>query len=158
MTQEQKERIIEMLLKSGKVQIDQLSVGDHNTLNHYSKEEQPKPREKKEMPLPDVIATAVLRVQDLFWGNCSYAVLFCVFRDCYIYHDNRSRYEREMGLLPYEEQPDYQCTTGVVSSTINDNKYMELHIDKWKKNNASERSIKLMEGFKAALEELSQER
>ena len=37
MKQEQKE-LIEMLLKSGKVQIDQLSVGDHNTMNHYSKE------------------------------------------------------------------------------------------------------------------------
>ena len=158
MTQEQKERMIEMLLKSGKVQIDQLSVGDHNTLNHYSKEEQTQNREKKEMPVPDIIAMAVLRVQNLFWGNSSYAVLFCVFRDCYIFNDNRSQYERNMALLPYKEQPKYQCTTGVVSSTINDNKYMELHIDKWKSNNAPDRTIKLMEGFKAALEELSQER
>ena len=111
-------------------------------------------RQEKEMPSPEKIAKAMMKVQDLFWGNSSYAIPFCVFRDCYHYHGNRTQYEREVGMLPFKMLPKWNCTPGVVSSTINDNKYMELHIDKWKDNHAPERVLKLVEGFRNALIEV----
>lgn len=113
-------------------------------------------RQEKEMPSPEKIAKAMMKVQDLFWGNSSYAIPFCVFRDCYHYHGNRTQYEREVALLPFTVMPQWNCTPGVVSSTINDNKYMELPIDKWKDNRAPERVLKLVEGFQKALDEMEE--
>lgn len=111
-------------------------------------------REGKVKPTTDQIAKALAKVSDLFWGNSSYAVPFCVLRDCYIYHDNRSEYEREIALMPPTLLPKYACTPGVVSSTFSDNKYMELDIDRWEMNNAPNRVLRLMEGFKKAMKEL----
>ena len=119
----------------------------------YQQEKESKEHEEKEMPAPDLIARAILKVQDMFWGNSSYAIPYCVFRDCYTYHGNRSQYEREVNMLPFKRLPDYSCTPGVVSSTINDNKYMELHVDKWEKNNSPDRVIKLLKAFVEALRE-----
>lgn len=109
------------------------------------------------MPSPDVIAKAILKVQNLFWGNSSYAIPYCVFRDRYQYHGNRSQYEREIEMLPFTSRPQYSCTPGVVSSTINDNKYMELPIEKWKANHAPQRVISLLDGFTKALDEAREE-
>ncbi len=120
----------------------------------YEKNDEEKKREGKVKPTADQIAKALAKVSDLFWGNSSYAVPFCVLRDCYLYHDNRSEYEREIALMPPTLLPDYVCTPGVVSSTFSDNKYMELNIDRWEMNNAPNRVLRLMEGFKKAMKEL----
>lgn len=100
---------------------------------------------------PDQLARAILKVQHLFWANSSYAVLFCVLRDCFGNADNRSRFEREVALLPFDKRPTYSCTPGVVSSTMNDNPYMDKHVDTWQKNGARERVLKLANAFKEAV-------
>lgn len=130
-----------------------VGVAETGSTVSYQQEKESEEHEEKEMPAPELIARAILKVQDKFWGNSSYAIPYCVFRDCYTYHGNRSQYEREMNLLPFVGHLDYSCTTGVVSSTINDNKFMELPIDKWEKNNAPDRVIKLLRAFIEALRE-----
>lgn len=98
------------------------------------------------------LAKLVLDSQKFFWGNSSYAVLFCVFRDFYRYPDNRTMFEKDMLSLPYEIVPTYVCTLGVISSTFSDNPYMKLHIDKWEENGATKRVMILVDKLKMALE------
>ncbi len=125
---------------------------DHISNNGRQEEAQDK-KADREMPSWDIITKAIENVSGLFWGNSSYAVLYCVFRDYYSYKGSRSQYEREIGLLHFQVTPLYICTPGVVSSTFSDNRYMELHIDKWADNHAPERTMKLVEGFIKALDE-----
>lgn len=152
MTQEEKMKIVDALTKSGKVEIGQFVVENNGTMNYNhaksSADEQP-----KTMPVGDALAKAIGKVKALLWGNSSYAVLYCVCRDKYGV-SNRSEWERTIALLPNKTM--HSCTPGVVTSTINDNKYMELPIGKWKENNAPERVMKLVEGFENSLEEVTE--
>ncbi len=152
MTQEEKMNIVAALTKSGKVEIGQFVVENNGTMNYNqagaSAAEQP-----ETMPDGDALAKAIGKVKALLWGNSSYAVLYCVCRDKYGVN-NRSEWERMIALLP--NPSSHRCTPGVVSSTINDNKWMELPIKKWKENNAPERVMKLVEGFKTSLEEVTE--
>ena len=159
MTDEEKIQLMSRILGNGNTRINQFFMDNHGTvtIHNHAENEPTAKRGKKEMPSPDQIARAIMKVQDKFWANSSYAVLFCVFRDCYLFHDNRSQYEREMTLLPCGVELKYSCTPGVVSSTMNDNKYMELPIDKWKSNKAPERVLTLVESFKNALDEVNDE-
>ena len=153
MTDKEKMRFLEKLTCN--VKIGLLIMDNHGTMNFTNNMEsgRSKKKEDREMPSWDIVAKAIQNVQKLFWGNSSYAVLYCVFRDYYSYKGSRSQYEREIGLLHFQVTPLYICTPGVVSSTFSDNRYMELHIDKWADNHAPERTMKLVEGFIKALDE-----
>ena len=80
-------------------------------------------------------------VRDLFWGDSSMAVIFGVCRDCFKYTDNMSQFER-----------DFVCSEGLISSTMRNNPYMRLHVDKWAQNGAKQRVLKLMDAYKNAVE------
>jgi len=142
------------LMSNGKIQIKQFFWDNHGTLNVYNNDEPNEKTKTKPMPTCDQMATAILKVQDLFWGNCSYSVLYCVLRDCFSYKETRTDYEKKILMLPYKVMPKYTCTPGVVSSTFSDNKYMELNIDKWEQNKVPLRVLKLVDGFKNALNEV----
>lgn len=100
----------------------------------------------------EALADVILETQIYFWGNSSYAVLFCLLRDFYGYPDNRTQYEKEIQALPFERKPSFDCTAGVVSSTFSDNPFMKLPIDRWEQNGATNRVIQLVEKAKIALE------
>lgn len=136
--------------------MNEVEAGATQINNYYGTTGAEAAKGGSDIPTPERLADAVLKVQSLFWANSSYTVLFCVLRDCCGYPNNRSQYEREMELLPYSSTPAYRCTTGVVSSTINDNKYMEMPVEKWKELGAPARVLKLVDGFKTALEEAKQ--
>jgi hypothetical protein len=120
--------------------------GDNSQI-HKSSEVQAKASAIKKVTNWEQIATAIAKVKDLFWGNSSYAVPYCVLRDCFDYHGSRSQFEREIAMLPTSCLPKFSCTPGVVTSTINDNKYMEMPIEKWRSNGAQERVLKLVDGL-----------
>ncbi len=153
MTQEEKMNIVNALTKGGNVNIGQFVVENNGTMNYNAAKESEQDQQREQMPTGDSFAKAIGKVSGLFWGNSSYAVLYCVCRDKYGI-SNRSEWERMIALLP--NKTDYTCTPGVVSSTINDHKYMEMHTDKWESNNAPQRVMKLVEGFKSSLAEVTE--
>lgn len=157
MTTEEKMQMMEALVKGG-ASIGQLIIENSGTITYHDNRgcgEQQKKEEPKVDLTPELLSKAIMGVQDMFWGNSSYAVLFCVCRDCYSYPDNRTQFERMVELLPHREMFSRSCTPGVISSTFSDNPYMNYHIDNWKKNGAHERVLKLVESFKNAVEEAS---
>lgn len=88
-----------------------------------------------------MLVESVDAVRDLFWGDSSMAVIFGVCRDCFKYTDNMSQFER-----------DFVCSEGLISSTMRNNPYMRLHVDKWAQNGAKQRVLKLMDAYKNAVE------
>ena len=117
-------------------------------ISMYGGSEQRNNRDDRSPVSKETIAHGIVELQKYFWGNSSYAVVFCVLRDCFEYPDNRSQFEREMTQLLLDEKLSYQCTAGVISSTINDNAYMKLDVSKWAQNGASNRVLQLVEHFK----------
>ena len=97
------------------------------------------------------LAGAVMACQKYFWASSSYAVLFCVCRDCFDYPDNMSMFEREIMEIDFSERPDYTCSAGTVTSTVFNNPYMKLPIDRWKQNGAKERVLILADELKSHL-------
>ena len=102
----------------------------------------------------EILAQAISRVKNLFWGVSSNAVLFCVCRDEEYYPDNMSQFERELMNLDYPNGMAYLCKEGTISNTFRTNQYMKLHIDKWESNGAKERVLILRDKFRATLNEL----
>lgn len=153
MTPEEREEMLKKLLASGKVNIGQLSVGDHNTLNYYEKdkkanEDSKEPLTKKELGL------AIKAVQGMFWGNSSYAVIFCAARDLYHHSDNYTLFEDDVNEAWKEFGLEYPCPPNTIASTFYNNNYLKLNIDKWEDNNVKPRSLQLVKAFENAVVEL----
>ena len=89
----------------------------------------------------EMLVESVDAVREYFWGDSSMAVIFGVCRDCFKYTDNMSQFER-----------DFVCSEGLISSTMRNNPYMRLHVDKWAQNGAKQRVLKLMDAYKNAVE------
>lgn len=152
MSEEAKLKIIQELAKNG-VKIHQLILEYSGTTIIKNGEEGNQNCRDYQKLSKESLAEVIIQAQQYFWGNSSYAVLFCLLRDFYRYPDNRTKYEKDMQGLPYIRKPEYVCTLGVVSSTFSDNPYMKLHIDKWEQNGAGERVLQLVEKLKIALDE-----
>lgn len=119
--------------------------------DNYLYEARDKEENKKEIA-PDVLSRAISDVQSFFWGNSSYAVVFCVCRDCFDYPNNMSQFERVIASLSYQVSPKYLCSEGTISNTLNDNPYMKLPVSKWETNGAKERVLTLRDEFLKAVE------
>ena len=143
-------KFLEMLLKNG-VQISNFIMDNHGTMNVHAHEDSSK-KENKQDIAPDVLSRAISEVQPFFWGISSYAVLFCVCRDCFNYPDNMSQFERELANLSYLVNPKYLCSEGTISNTLKANPYMKLPVDKWEANGAKERALILRDAFVKAVE------
>ena len=109
--------------------------------------------EKKAITLEE-LGEAIMAVQGLFWGNSSYAVVFCAARDLYKHPDNGTLFEEEVAELYDKQKFDYPCPANTIASTFYNNSYLKLHVDKWKDNNVKQRSQQLVKAFKEAVEEL----
>ena len=143
-------KFLEMLFKNG-VQISNFIMDNHGTMNVHAHEDSSK-KENKQDIAPDVLSRAISEVQPFFWGISSYAVLFCVCRDCFNYPDNMSQFERELANLSYLVNPKYLCSEGTISNTLKANPYMKLPVDKWEANGAKERALILRDEFVKAVE------
>ena len=143
-------KFLEMLLKNG-VQISNFIMDNHGTMNVHAHEDRSK-EENKQAIDPGVLSRAISEVQPFFWGISSYAVLFCVCRDCFNYPDNMSQFERELANLSYLVNPKYLCSEGTISNTLKANPYMKLPVDKWEANGAKERALILRDEFVKAVE------
>ena len=69
------------------------------------------------------LAQAIERCQEYFWGNSSYAVLFCLQRDVQKKEMSQSAFERMVEMLPYRGKRDYQCPTGTIANAFSDNEF-----------------------------------
>jgi len=143
-------KFLEMLFKNG-VQISNFIMDNHGTMNVHAHEDSSK-KENKQDIAPDVLSRAISEVQPFFWGISSYAVLFCVCRDCFNYPDNMSQFERDMASLSFLVGPKYLCSEGTISNTLKANPYMKLPVDKWEANGAKERVLILRDEFVKAVE------
>ena len=103
--------------------------------------EQEVSEEKKKVDCQTLVR-CVDRVRELFWGDSSMAVIFCVCRDCFNHEDNMSSFERE-----------FNCSEGLISNTFRNNPYMRLSIDKWKENGAKPRVLQLAGAYINAVNE-----
>ena len=103
----------------------------------------PAPSVARDDEQPDVSAlvACVDGVRPYFWSDSSMAVIFCVCRDCYDYANNMSQFERE-----------FECREGLLSNTFRNNRYMRLHINKWKENGAKSRVLTLVDVYRATVE------
>ena len=148
MSDELKLKMIEALTK-GHLKVGQL-IFEVKGDNYYYEDRSKK--ENKQDIAPDVLSRAISEVQPFFWGISSYAVLFCVCRDCFNYPDNMSQFERELANLSYLVNPKYLCSEGTISNTLKANPYMKLPVDKWEANGAKERALILRDEFVKAVE------
>ena len=143
-------KFLEMLLKNG-THIGNFIMDNHGTMNVHAHEDSSK-KENKQDIAPDVLSRAISEVQPFFWGISSYAVLFCVCRDCFNYPDNMSQFERDMASLSFLVGPKYLCSEGTISNTLKANPYMKLPVDKWEANGAKGRVLMLRDEFVKAVE------
>ena len=100
--------------------------------------------EEKKLPAADLatLRACAARVREYFWSESAMTVIFCVCRDCFSYPDNMSQFERE-----------FECQEGLLSSTFRNNRYMRLHIDKWKQSGAKSRALTLVDAYRKTVEE-----
>ena len=98
------------------------------------------------------LARAIENCQKYFWGNSSYAVLFCVCRDECRMEPNKSAFERMIELLPYTRKRAYNCPAGTLANAFSDNLFYNDRIDKWDAMNVMERVIILRDELKKELE------
>ena len=97
------------------------------------------------------LAKAVSEGNLLFWASSSWAVVYCVARDCCGYEGSMKEFEQKAMTMTLPTTFEHVCTRGAVQRTISNHPYMRLHIDKWKENGASLREIVLKEFLRKLL-------
>ena len=97
------------------------------------------------------LARAIECSQAFFWGNSSYAVVFCVCRDDYGMPPNKTAFERRMQQLPFTKKLSHSCTTGTLTNAFSNNRVYDFHVDKWESLQASPRAIKLRDELRRQL-------
>lgn len=106
-------------------------------------EEEKKKAEGQKLPAADLatLRACAAQVREYFWSESAMTVIFCVCRDCFGYPDNMSQFERE-----------FECRENLLASTIYHNRYMRLHIDKWKQSGAKDRVLTLVDVYRRTVE------
>lgn len=98
------------------------------------------------------LATAVENCQDCFWGNSSYAVLYCLIRDDYEKTMTQTGFEQMMESLPYSKNRDYKCSAGTIANAFSDNPIFKIHVSRWEAQGAPKRTILLLNKLREELE------
>lgn len=99
------------------------------------------------------VADAIEKSQSLFWAQSAWAVVFCVCRDYLGMTDNMTEFERYVKKLPFTRQLPYGCPEGTIQTTLKNNPYMKLSIDKWQNNGGKERAVRLAENLARELKQ-----
>ena len=98
------------------------------------------------------VATSIDEVQQFFWAQSSWAVVFCVCRDKFGGTTNISQFERDVQEVAKNHCFNHKCPTGTISRTISNNAYMNKHVDKWEAPDVSERVLSLKKFLISAME------
>ena len=142
MTQEEKIKIAEALLKSGSVNIGQLSIGDNNTLNYNAGSE-------KRTTLDDVtvddMKKAVRECGMYMYGYAGITVAYAIGRDLCHWTLSQSDFERKMKMKEF----DYK--DGTIANTLRNNPYMRDHVSKWATLGAKSEVLKLRDELQKSL-------
>lgn len=99
----------------------------------------------------ELLARAIENCQQYFWGNVSYAVVFCICRDDYKKCFARSDFEEMIEQLPYKKQRSYCCLAGTIANAFYNNKIFNEPIDEWDKFNPLARITKLRDELRKEL-------
>lgn len=94
----------------------------------------------------DLLTRAIENCQTYFWAKASYAVVFCVCRDSYKIHPNKSAFEKLVEKLKYTKKRNFSCPEGTIANAFSDNPIYNEHITEWD-NRAAERIIKLRDAL-----------
>lgn len=105
---------------------------------------------KKELD-EELLARAIENCQQYFWGNVSYAVVFCICRDDYKKCFARSDFEEMIEQLPYKNKRSYCCLAGTIANAFYNNKIFNEPIDEWDKFNPLARITKLRDELRKEL-------
>lgn len=103
------------------------------------------------MPEDSCLARAIEQCQMFFWGNSSYAVLFCLLRDEYGMPDNMSLFETKVEGLPYSKERTWVCPKGTIANAMSNNPIYKQPLSRWK-DKASPRVTILLGKLKEQLE------
>ena len=152
MTQEEKTNIVAAMLQSGKVDIGQFVVENNGTMNYNASANN---IEAKGLLSKQNLKEVIRDTQKYFWGQASYAVMFCVMRDYFQYAGSMSQFERDVENNIYDFERSYLCPAGTLKMAFKNNDYFSLPIDRWKENGAKERTLTLANKVKESLENLS---
>lgn len=98
------------------------------------------------------VATSIDEVQQFFWAQSSWAVVFCVCRDKFGGTTNISQFERDVQEVAKNHCFNHKCPTGTISRTISNNAYMNKHVDKWEAPDVPKRVLSLKESLISAME------
>ena len=111
--------------------------------------------EEAKTPLSkELLGKAIKQVQSMFWGQSSYAVIYCAVRDYYEYGDNITLFEEEMNSIAVNLHLDYPCPQHTIISSFHNNPYLRLHVSKWESHQVKPRSINLVKSFLSAIKEI----
>lgn len=91
----------------------------------------------------DRLTRAVEACASNFWGNSSWAVVFCICRDCCGYQGTMADFERLVATLPLRRPQFYECPAGTIQKTLSNNPYMQQPVTKWQQLGAKERVLLL---------------
>ncbi len=147
MSDEMKVRLFQAIA-SGGLKVTNLILENTGSLyfNDYGTAERRSPLSR------EAIGRAVKAVQSQFWGNSSYAIIFCALRDSFDYTESATLFESTINELCQEYALDYGCPQNTISSTMHNNSYLRLPVDKWEANHVKPRSVLLAKAFTTALE------
>lgn len=142
MTQEEKIKIAEAIMKSGNVSIGQLSIGDNNTLNYNAAGD-------KKATLDDVtlddMKRAVKECGMYMYAVAGITVAYAIGRDLCHWTLSQSDFERKMRMVGYD------CKDGTIANTLRNNPYMREHISKWATLGAKSEVLKLRDELQKSL-------
>ena len=99
----------------------------------------------------ELLARAIENCQQYFWGNASYAVVFCVCRDNYKTSYTKSDFEEMIEQLPYRQKRSYNCPAGTIANAFSDNPIYNEEISEWEKFNPMKRILKLRDELRKEL-------
>lgn len=153
MTEEEKIRFLQALTRGGETHIGQVVMDNHGTMNIHNggQEDGRQTPAPADAVTPAHLAKAVESCADYFWGNSSWAVVFCVCRDCCDYRGSMADFERLADSLPLSRPLSYKCTEGTIQKTLSNNPYMQRHVTKWQQLGGKERALLLAEVLESHL-------
>ena len=99
----------------------------------------------------ELLARAIENCQQYFWGNSSYAVVFCICRDDYKECLTRSDFEEMIEQLPYRRKRSYSCPVGTIANAFSNNPIFNEPISEWDKFNPLARIMKLRDELRKEL-------
>ena len=106
----------------------------------------------QKQPTMEQLKQAITECEYLLWGKSSYAVCFCVCRDCYGYEGGMSAFERQL------QQMGFDCPDGTLARAFSNNPYFKHPYTRWKELRGNKRAVSMAEKFVEVLDGLMEKK